>query len=127
MNSWMKNNLLLVAGMAMLGAIGAAIFTHFPEYYFPLYTAIPLFFIVIGIISMQIMRKAASMEAQKFQMLFLLNKVIKFFTIIIICVVYALFVKENLISFLLTFSLFYIVYTILEVIVSININKDLKQ
>ena len=127
MNSLMKNCLLLVLGISILGMIGAGVYTRFPQYYFPLYTAIPLYFIVIGVLTIPILNKAMQMGHQKFQMAFMLSKAIKLFITILLCVLYVVFIKENMVSFLLALSLFYVAYTILEVIISININKELKK
>lgn len=127
MNSLMKNCLLLVLGISILGMIGAGVYTWLPQYYFPLYTAIPLYFIVIGVLTIPILNKAMQMGHQKFQMAFMLSKAIKLFITILLCVLYVVFIKENMVSFLLALSLFYVAYTILEVIISININKELKK
>ena len=127
MNSLMKNCLLLVLGISILGMIGAGVYTWFPQYYFPLYTAIPLYFIVIGVLTIPILNKAMQMGHQKFQMAFMLSKAIKLFITILLCVLYVVFIKENMVSFLLALSQFYVAYTILEVIISININKELKK
>ena len=127
MSSLMKNSLFLVLGISILGMIGAGIYTCFPQYYFPLYTAIPLYFILIGVLTIPILNKAMQMGHKKFQMAFMLSKAIKLFITILLCVLYVVFIKENMVSFLLALSLFYVAYTILEVIISININKELKK
>lgn len=123
----MKNSLILILGVSLLGLLGEIIYKLVPQYYFPLYIAIPLFFIVIGIVTIPILGKAMQMGPQKFQMIFMLSKAIKLFISIILCMLYCFLIKENIVSFLLTFSLFYVAYTILEVIISININKEFKK
>ena len=75
--------------------IGAGVYTWFPQYYFPLYTAIPLYFIVIGVLTIPILNKAMQMGHQKFQMAFMLSKAIKLFITILLCVLYVVFIKEN--------------------------------
>ena len=45
-------------------------------------------------------------------------------SILIIVALYALLIKENVISFLFTFFAYYVIYSVFEVYVSTKLNKD---
>jgi predicted neutral ceramidase superfamily lipid hydrolase len=69
---------------------------------------------------------ATKKSGQKYFNTFMIMKTVKLLSLIIVCGLYLLLIKEQAISFLITFVLFYIIYTIFEAQVSIKLNKKTK-
>jgi len=94
------------------------------QYYFFLYPYISVFFFLLGSISIFSMLNATKRENRKYFNAFMIIKMIKLFSIIIAVALYAMFVRENIVSFLLTFFAYYVIYSIFEAYISMKLNKD---
>jgi hypothetical protein len=105
----------LIAGFVILKAA---------QCYFFLYPYISVFFFLLGSISIFSMLNATARENRKYFNAFMIVKMVKLFSIIIAVALYALFVKENTISFLFTFFAYYLIYSIFEAYISMKLNKS---
>ena len=94
------------------------------QYYFFLYPYISIFFFLMGSFSIFSMLTAAKKENRKYFNAFMIVKMIKLFSIIIAVALYAMFIRENIVSFLLTFFAYYVVYSIFEAYISMKLNKE---
>ena len=105
--------------------IGYVIFKMvIPQYYFPLYPYIAVFFFSLGTFTIFSMLNATKKDSRKYFNTFMIIKIIKFLSIIIVTALYALLIKENVSSFLFTFFAYYVIYTIFEAYVSTKLNKN---
>jgi len=94
------------------------------QYYFVLYPYISFFFFVMGSVSIFSMLTATKRENRKYFNTFMIVKMIKLFSIIIAVALYAMFIRDNMISFLLTFFAYYLIYSIFEAYISMKLNKE---
>jgi len=105
--------------------IGYAVFkTALSEYYFSLYPYIVVFFFLLGGLTIFSMLNAAKKEGRKYFSTFMIIKTIKLLSILVAVMLYAVLVGENTISFLLTFFVYYLIYSIFEAYVSMKLNKN---
>jgi len=106
----------LITGYVVLRAV-------FPEYYFPLYPYMVVFFFLLGSITIFSIQNVTKKENSRYFNVFMIIKMIKLLSIVTIAGAYALFVRENTISFLFTFFAYYLIYSIYEAYVSMKLNK----
>ena len=105
----------LVAGYVVLETL---------QYDFFLYPYISVFFFLLGTVTILSMVNATKKESRKYFNAFMMIKTIKLFSIFSVVALYAMLVKENTISFLITFFAYYVVYSIFEAYISMKLNKD---
>jgi len=95
-----------------------------PQYYFPLYPYIAVFFFSLGTVTIFSILNATKKDSRKYFNIFMIIKTVKLLSIIMVVALYALLVKENTISFLFTFFAYYVIYSVFEAYVSTKLNKD---
>ncbi|HOI26370.1 MAG: hypothetical protein M0P12_12790 [Paludibacteraceae bacterium] len=122
-----KSILWLTAIISVTGIAGYVIFRMFlHEYYFSAYPHIMTYYWILGVLTIVSIVNATKKSGQKYFNTFMIMKTVKLLSLIIVCGLYLLLIKEQAISFLITFVLFYIIYTIFEAQVSIKLNKKTK-
>lgn len=91
----------------------------FPEYYFPLLVAIPLFFILFGSLVLHFVYLKPSPSI----IILMGAKVVKILISLVLIILYVFLIKENSVSFLISFLLYFLVYLIFETILLNKFNK----
>ena len=106
--------------------VGGYIFfkTVLPEYYFPLFPCIALFFFILGAVVIVLLAKAAPGENRKYFNTFMLIRGGKLLTIMIVAGLCAMLTGENKTSFLFAFLAGYLIYSIYEAFISMKLNKE---
>lgn len=116
-NSKLKRNFIkkLTIFTLLCGGVGALIL-HFvlQENFIIWYSSIPIFFFVLGIVSIYVFEACIKRTPQKIGLLYLAIKVLKLIVSILFMIVYSLVVKEHVKDFILTFVVFYFLYLIFE-------------
>jgi len=122
-----KSILWLTAIIAGCGIAGYVIFRmFFHEYYFSAYPHIMTYYWILGVLTIVSITNATKKSGQKYFNTFMILKTIKILSMITVCGLYLLLIKEKAVSFLISFVLFYIIYSIFEAQVSIKLNKKTK-
>ena len=127
----MEKNIHLKNGIRSLGIlmvacefIGILIYkTLFKDEYFSFFPLLVCIFWILGSLTISILASNAENKAN-FLSIFLLTKVIKILVLAAVCVIYPLFVKTNLLSFYISVTLLFVVYTIFETCFSVKLNKN---
>lgn len=102
---------------AVLGIIAIILKYTLPEKIIP--ASLPLLFLLFIIVSATVhyfLLKSATYSGSKFVSFFMATTFLKLFIYLIIIILYALLVKVNLVSFILTFFILYLLYTAFEVV-----------
>ena len=92
--------------------------------FFDWFLAIPCFFLVLGIafyISMN--RLTKSTRKSSFVNYYMVTLFSKFFVSIIFIVLYLLFIKEQILIFIVSFFIYYIVFSVFETNMFLQLNK----
>jgi hypothetical protein len=90
-----------------------------PEYLFPLLITIPLFFILIGFLSIRFIYSKPSIPI----MLMMGVKTLKILVSLIVILLYVVLIKEQSVSFLFSFLYYFISYLAFETWMMYMINK----
>jgi len=110
---------------AVLSLVVYGLFTTVLEqFYLPIFPYLIAFFVSISVLVHFILLKASNYRIAKFSTFFMGSVTLKLFMYIIFLVVYVLLDKENAVSFLITFFVFYLAFTIFE---TISLLIDLKE
>jgi hypothetical protein len=110
----------LTALMAIVFGIEFSILKScFPEYYFPLLVAIPLFFILFGSLAIHYVYLKPSPSIN----LLMGTKVLKMLISLALILLYVCFVKENSVCFLFSYLLYFLVYLVFETALLKKFNK----
>ena len=91
----------------------------FPEYMFPLLTAIPLYFLLIGFLSIRFVYTKPSVSITKLMGL----KTLKILVSMIVILLYVVLIKEQSVSFLFSFLYYFLTYLVFETWMMYAINK----
>ena len=101
--------------MVVLSWGGALVFhTLLPEYYFAWYPSIPIFFYLFGLFYIVMFGYCYRVSPQKMVAVYLVAKVTKMMLSILIMSVYAVAVAHQVLSFIGTYMVFYIIFLIFE-------------
>jgi len=110
----------LVALMAFLFGTEYFVMRYaFPEYLFPLLTAIPLYFILIGFLSIRFVYTKPSVSITKLMGV----KTLKILVSMIVILLYVVLIKEQSVSFLFSFLYYFLTYLVFETWMMYAINK----
>lgn len=111
--------------MVVIEVLGYMIFQLlFKDYYFDLFPMVIVFYSILGSISISIIAnsilKAKSIIGVN---IYLTTQVIKIAILIFGALLYALFIKVNIVSFFIVYAIVFLVYTIFETRFSIKTNN----
>lgn len=106
--------LLTLLTLVSAGAGAMILRGALPEYYFEGYPFIPIYFYILGLLSMYIVDAYKRFTPQKVLLLYMAMKVMKMILSLVLILIYCLIVDEQIKAFLLTFVSFYLVYLIVE-------------
>ncbi|MDD4921208.1 MAG: hypothetical protein PHS30_01885 [Bacteroidales bacterium] len=110
----------LVALMAFLFGTEYFVMKYLcPEYLFPLLTAIPLFFLLIGFLSIRFVYTKPSVSITMLMGV----KTLKILISMVIILLYVVLIKEQSVSFLFSFLYYFITYLAFETWMMYAINK----
>jgi hypothetical protein len=99
-----------------LAAISALVFYMLPaEHNTPSWPFLLLFFLATGILLSKLYIRTLEKKLSAFTNFFMLSTVAKLMIYLIIIIVYLIYNREDAAPFLLTFFVYYLVYTFLEV------------
>ncbi len=106
-------------------ATGMLLFTNLPvEYYSPAFPFIVGFFLFATIIVFYYMLKAVERRPARFVNVFMLTTMLKLMLFLAVMVVYVLLNREDAKPFILTYFVLYVIYTVLEVVSILKVNKE---
>ncbi len=119
---------IIAFGLIISGCIGIGL-THFlPTFDWNWFLGIVLFYLVIESLVVSLVEKCSQKKDKKQLVnIYMLTKVIKIISSLILITVYALTVKENIKAFVAVFILFYLLYLIAETVVFTKIEKRIKE
>lgn len=111
-----RNFIGLLTLLTLISAGAGAVILRgaLPEYYFEGYPFIPIYFYILGLLSMYIVDAYKRFTPQKVLLLYMAMKVMKMILSLVLILIYCLIVDEQIKAFLLTFVSFYLVYLIVE-------------
>jgi len=113
----LKRNFLiyLVSITVIAGIAGAWIFHQYlPDSYFQAYPFIPIYFLLFGILYMNMMVSAHRKSSQKYTMTYVSARMMKLIISVLLVIIYGVVVKDKEKEFVLTFISFYLLYLIFE-------------
>lgn len=103
----------LAAFSCVVGCLGLWLFRSFyPEAYFPVYPAIPVYFFLIGMLSLLLYRPGR--QGKSTVITYIGIRMIKLLTSVLLLLLYAFLVRAQIITVLVTFCIYYIAYMIFE-------------
>lgn len=94
------------------------------EYYSPAFPFLLAFFMLASIVVYYFMLKSIEKRPARFVNTFMLTTMAKLFIYLGAMITYALLNREEAMSFIVTFFIMYIVYTIVEVSALLRVNRD---
>ncbi len=119
---------MLAYGCTMGAILGAILFYAFPEFYPSWYLGILAFFLVIEpLIILYVERQSNTATSRQLANTYMMTKVIKTVASLTFITIYALTVKEEVKSFVLTFMILYLLFLAVETILFTRIEKRLKE
>lgn len=106
---------LLALFTVICGGVGAVILNYaLPGYYFGEYPFIPVYFFLLGALSIYAFDLCRRQAPKKLLLMYMAMKVMKLLFTIIVLLVYCVVIRTNEKEFLLTFGAFYLMYLIYE-------------
>ena len=109
----------------LLVIVGVIFYAVAPaDYYTQAFPFLLAFFMIASILVFHFMLKALEKRPARFVNTFMLTTIIKLFIYLGGMLTYALFNREEAMSFIITFFVLYIVYTIVEVSALLKVNRD---
>ncbi len=110
----------LVASMGIIFGIELSLsLTVFPNIYFQLMPAIPIFFAAFGVIVIKLIYSKAKPSVSAIMM----GKMLKILLSLIFILAYIILIKENNTAFLLSFLGYFLVYLVFETWMLSSMNK----
>lgn len=109
---------------AILGIIAVFLQYTLPENMLP--ASLPLLFLLFIIVSSVVhyfLLRSAAYSGRRFVSYFMAATFLKLFLYLIIIILYAFLIKENVVSFILTFFILYLLYTTFEVVMILKQNS----
>lgn len=105
---------------------GILVFAIIPSWYYPpVFPYMMGFFVITTMGVYYLMLKALEKRPARFVNLFLLTTMLKLFVYLIFMVVYAILHREVAIPFIVSFFVLYLIYTMVEVICLLQVNRRL--
>lgn len=111
-----RNYLLQITLLALVvGGIGGwGYYSVFPNHYFNGYPLIPVFYLMLGVFTINMVEACRNKMPKYLLQIYLLIRVMRMLAAVIVMVVYCVAVREEAKSFLLTFIANYIIYLIYD-------------
>lgn len=121
----MKNFLVrLLVVAAVMAVLSLLVFSRLPDTWTtPAWPYLLLFFVASNLILYTLYAKAQAKKLSKFANFFMLATFLKLVVYLAIIVVYLLFYRDDVVPFVLTFFIYYVVFTALEVM---SVSKSAK-
>lgn len=94
-----------------------------PWYYPPVYPFLLAFFVIATIVVYHFMLKSLENRPARFVNVYLLTTMIKLFVYMIFMVIYGFLNREYARPFIVSFFMLYVIYTIIEVVSILRVNK----
>lgn len=114
----------LVITTIIIGGISFLIYSNIPSaYYTPMFPAMLGFFLTATLLIFHFMLKAMEKRPARFVNIFMLTTMIKLLSYMSVMLGYALIFREDARPFIIAFFILYIIYTIVEVVSLLNVNK----
>lgn len=115
-------------GLIVGSAIGLILVYLLPQYYTDWFPGLLFFFLIIEtVIVYYVESYSKKATARQLSNTYMMTKVVKMLTALILVGIYALAVKEGLKSFVLIFMLLYVVFLVIETLSFTRIEKHLKK
>ncbi len=115
----------LVITTVIIVIIGVIFYSVTPnEYYTVTFPYLLAFFVLASVLVYSFMLKAMEKRPARFINIFMLTTMIKLFIYMAVMITYALLNREEARSFIVTFFILYMIYTIVEVSSLLKVNKD---
>jgi len=116
----------LVVVTLIVIALSFVIFSIIPAQHYPsVYPFLLAFFFIATLVVYHFMLRALEKRPARFVNIFLLTTMLKLLLFMVVMVVYALLNREVARPFVVSFFLLYIIYTVMEVISILKVNKEL--
>jgi hypothetical protein len=116
----------LVVVTLIVIALSFVIFSIIPEWHYPpVYPFLLAFFFIATLLIYHFMLKALQKRPARFVNIFVLTTMLKLLLFMVVMVVYALLNREVARQFVVSFFLLYIIYTVMEVISILKVNKEI--
>ena len=87
----------------------------FPQYYFNAYPTLIIVFVFMALPFFNVLKINGKGNQRKFFTLFIGNTFFKLFLSLTLIVLYALFIKTQLIAFILSYFIFYVILSVFEI------------
>ena len=114
----------LVVVTLIVIALSFVLFSIIPAWYYPpVYPFLLAFFFLATLIVYHYMLKSLEKRPASFVNVFLLTTMLKLLLYMVFMVVYSLFNREVARPFIVAFFILYVIYTVLEVISILKVNK----
>lgn len=97
------------------------------QYYFVFYPFVPLFFFIIGVLTISIFVSVDKTNPGKLVNVYMLIKMIKMLLSAIFALVYIIGIKDNNLSFGVVFAIYYLIYLGLETYFYSRMEKAIKR
>lgn len=112
----MNEFLLKITGVTLIIAIIGSIlfYSFFSEFYLPVFPYLLLFFYSFTILTHAVQISPAKNSFQKFARIHMIVTLLRLFVFSAVIILYLIFMKEKVASFIVVVVLLYIVYTFLE-------------
>lgn len=114
---------IVIASLAF-ALVGLLVFFYLSEYYTPAFPFLVIFFITSGIIIFHLMARAVEKRPTMFVNMFLLTTTLKLLVYMAVMITYALLNKDDAKPFIVNFFVLYLVYTIIEVLALLKLNRN---
>jgi hypothetical protein len=111
----------------IITAIGAVLFTgYLSKYYLPVFPYVLVFYLGLNILVFYVLLKSSQFRPARFVSNFMMMTGIKLFAYLAFLVIYVFSDKPHAVTFLLTFLILYVVFTVFEVVAVLHYLKKLK-
>lgn len=119
---------MLAYGCVIGAILGSILYYIFPSFYPSSYLGILAFFLIVEpLIILFVEKSSHSASPKQLLNVYLMTKVIKTVASLAVIAIYAIAVKENVKSFVLTFMILYMLFLAVETILFTRIEKRLKE
>jgi hypothetical protein len=114
----------MVVATIIVIIISVIVFTNIPSWlYPPVFPYLLAFFVTANLVVYHFLLKSLENRPARFVNIFLLTTMLKLLVYMIFMVIYALLNREFARPFIVSFFILYIIYTVLEVVSILKVNK----
>jgi hypothetical protein len=115
----------LIVTTVLVVIVGVIFFANVPGSYYTLaFPYLLVFFFVASMLVYHFILKSVEKRPAKFVNVFMLTTMLKLFAYMGFMITYALLNREDARAFIVTFFVLYVIYTIVEVISLLRVNRD---